>query len=325
MLSLAEYRLGRWSDAASYAEQGAVIAETTGPGLPRTMLHLAALLPLAGRGQWEAAEEHAAKGAEAATNPFETALAWMGGAALAHARGQHDKVIDAVASLRATGDPGAVDEPGGPWPWQELQVEALIGTSRLEEAEEVLGRFERLAEARSSLAATAVAARLRGCLEAARGCERQAQPRRPGEGGRRQGADTLRLGPHERGVRRLPSPGRKALGGSGRADLGPRCFDRLGARPYVARCDKELAATGLTPQRGRVGNTAELTPQEKSVAELVAQGKTNRKVASELVLSVNTIEYHLKNIYAKLGISSRSQLTLRFGVRTATANGSANS
>ena len=106
-----------------------MLAETTGPGLPRTMLHLAALLPLAGRGQWEEAEAHATNGAEAATNPFEHALAWMGRAVLAHARGQHDKVIDAVASLRATGDEGAVDEPGGPWPWQELQVEALIGTA----------------------------------------------------------------------------------------------------------------------------------------------------------------------------------------------------
>ena len=62
MLSLAEYRLGRWSDAAAYAEQGAAMAETTGPGLPRTMLHLAALLPLAGRGQWEAAESTRPRG-----------------------------------------------------------------------------------------------------------------------------------------------------------------------------------------------------------------------------------------------------------------------
>ena len=49
------------------------------------------------------------------------------------------------------------------------------------------------------------------------------------------------------------------------------------------------------------------------------------EVARELVLSINTVEYHLKNIYAKLGISSRSQLTLRFGVQIANAHGSTSS
>jgi DNA-binding NarL/FixJ family response regulator len=52
-----------------------------------------------------------------------------------------------------------------------------------------------------------------------------------------------------------------------------------------------------------------------AVAKLVTQGKTNREVATELVISVNTVEYHLKHIYAKLGITSRSQLIVRFGVR----------
>ena len=170
-----------------------------------------------------------------------------------------------------------------------------------------------------------MAARLRGCLEAARGCDRQAQlafARAKDVGAKvpipfdwartnaECGAFLRRAGKRSAAVAELTSA--------------RECFDRLGARPYVARCDKELAATGLTPQRRRVRSTEELTPQEKSVAELVAQGKTNRKVASELVLSVNTIEYHLKNIYSKLGISSRSQLTLRFGVQTASVNGTAN-
>jgi DNA-binding CsgD family transcriptional regulator len=51
-----------------------------------------------------------------------------------------------------------------------------------------------------------------------------------------------------------------------------------------------------------------LTPQEASVARLVASGMSNPKVAAELFVSVNTVEFHLKNVYRKLGIRSRDQL-----------------
>jgi DNA-binding NarL/FixJ family response regulator len=49
------------------------------------------------------------------------------------------------------------------------------------------------------------------------------------------------------------------------------------------------------------------------VARLVAGGLSNREVAAELVLSVKTIEYHLSNVYAKLGVSSRTQLSATLG------------
>ncbi len=323
MLSLAEYRLGFWSEATTHADQGAAIAEAAGPGNPRGMLHLAALLPLAGRGMWEAAEAHEAQAATAATNPFEQALAWMGSAVLAHARGWHGKVIDAVASLREVGEGGAIDEPGGPWPWQELQVDALIGMGRLDEAEEVLRQFELLAESRRSLAAAAAAARLRACLEAARGREQQAQLAfaRAKHLGAQVPMPFDRARTHVECGAFLRRAGKRT---AAVAELraARECFDRLGARPYVARCDRELAAAGLHPQRRRPGIAAELTPQERSVAELVAEGKSNRVVARELVVSVNTVEYHLKNIYAKLGISSRTQLTLHLRVAADAAQGS---
>ena len=54
-----------------------------------------------------------------------------------------------------------------------------------------------------------------------------------------------------------------------------------------------------------------LTPQEVSVARLVVRGLSNREVAAQLVVSVNTVEFHLKNIYSKLEITSRNQLTTR--------------
>jgi DNA-binding CsgD family transcriptional regulator len=51
-----------------------------------------------------------------------------------------------------------------------------------------------------------------------------------------------------------------------------------------------------------------LSPREMAVARLVASGRSNREIASELVLSVHTIEYHLGNVYGKLGVRSRSGL-----------------
>ena len=54
-----------------------------------------------------------------------------------------------------------------------------------------------------------------------------------------------------------------------------------------------------------------MTPQEQAVARLVATGRTNRQVADELLLSTKTVEVHLTRIYAKLGITSRSQLAAR--------------
>jgi DNA-binding NarL/FixJ family response regulator len=82
----------------------------------------------------------------------------------------------------------------------------------------------------------------------------------------------------------------------------------LGAEPYLARCGRELAACGLTPRGRRHQDRVGLTPQEVTVARLVASGLTNREVAAELFLSTKTIESHLSQIFGKLGISSRRQI-----------------
>ena len=55
----------------------------------------------------------------------------------------------------------------------------------------------------------------------------------------------------------------------------------------------------------------DLTAREREIAELVAAGRTNREVAAQLVLSERTIEAHLRNVYAKLGVRSRVELTRR--------------
>ena len=61
---------------------------------------------------------------------------------------------------------------------------------------------------------------------------------------------------------------------------------------------------------------ARLTPQERTVATLVASGMSNKEVAEELVLSVKTIEYHLGNVFTKLQVTSRGRLAAKIAVGT---------
>jgi DNA-binding CsgD family transcriptional regulator len=86
-------------------------------------------------------------------------------------------------------------------------------------------------------------------------------------------------------------------------------FDRLGARPWSEMARAELAATGETARRRDVTTVHDLTPQELQIAMRLADGRTTRETAAALFLSPKTIEYHLRSIYRKLAIGSRSELT----------------
>lgn len=91
-----------------------------------------------------------------------------------------------------------------------------------------------------------------------------------------------------------------------RAALGE--FDELGAAVWSDRAATELTATGERVRRTAVSPTAELTPQELQVSLLLADGRTTREAAAALFLSPKTVEYHLRKVYTKLGISSRAEL-----------------
>ena len=83
-------------------------------------------------------------------------------------------------------------------------------------------------------------------------------------------------------------------------------FETLGAEPWAARARAELAASGETLERSP--SHARLTPQERQVAAIVAGGATNREAAATLFVNAKTIEFHLGNIYRKLGVRSRTEL-----------------
>jgi DNA-binding CsgD family transcriptional regulator len=85
-------------------------------------------------------------------------------------------------------------------------------------------------------------------------------------------------------------------------------FERLGAAPWAQRARIELRATGETARKRDPSTLEQLTAQELQVAQFVAEGLSNKEVAAQLFLSPRTIDSHLRNVFAKLEITSRTQL-----------------
>jgi len=90
-------------------------------------------------------------------------------------------------------------------------------------------------------------------------------------------------------------------------------FDDMGAQAFAERARVELAATGARARRRNPSTLFDLTPQELQVAHLVSQGATNREVAAALFISATTVDYHLRKVFRKLGVTSRSQLAATVG------------
>ena len=87
-----------------------------------------------------------------------------------------------------------------------------------------------------------------------------------------------------------------------------------GASALAERARVELSASGARPRRAALlTGPAALTPSEHRIAELAAQGRSNREIASALFVTPKTVEYHLRNTFRKLGIEKRRQLSEALG------------
>jgi DNA-binding CsgD family transcriptional regulator len=83
---------------------------------------------------------------------------------------------------------------------------------------------------------------------------------------------------------------------------------RCSATPLAERAQGELLATGARPRRRALSGVDALTPSERRIAAMAAEGLSNREIAQDLFLTPRTVEFHLSNSFRKLDISARTQL-----------------
>ncbi|MFE5812750.1 AAA family ATPase [Streptomyces sp. NPDC056479] len=312
-LTDAAYRAGQWDEAIAHGTHAVSLAEDTDQTSILAVVHAVTAYPLAGRGDFRAAEAHAASAAEYAQmlgDVNDSAFAATALALVHRARGDQEKVIEQLSPFLSPEivHRYGIEEPGLV-AWRPLLAEALTRTGRTEEAQAVLTPYERRAAERGRPLEQAAAARCRGLLEEALGHAEAADLAFlnglrhcvQGDGCWEEALLHLAYGTF------LRRSGRRRNAAS-ELEGAQRIFRRLQATVYLERCDRELTACGRVTVRPRTTWHPVLTAQELTVARLAVQGMTNQQIARELVLSVKTIEYHLSNSYSKLGITSRMGL-----------------
>lgn len=91
-----------------------------------------------------------------------------------------------------------------------------------------------------------------------------------------------------------------------------RMFSRMGAQAFAERARRELIAAGKKVRKEPVNSGDELTAQEAQIARLAGEGLTNQEIGAQLFISTHTVEWHLRKVFVKLGITSRRQLRTVF-------------
>jgi DNA-binding CsgD family transcriptional regulator len=190
-------------------------------------------------------------------------------------------------------------------------AEALLGLGDVEAAREVTDRLRRLAEEQSHPWGQASVRRCEALLHMAANAESDAVDAELAQ----TAVDFAALGLRHEAARSLLILGRaqrrRRKWAAARATLehAAGAFDDLGADGWAAQARLELERIGGR----RPSADGALTRTESRVAQLAAAGQSNKEIAATLVVSVYTVERHLKHVYAKLGVRSRSQLAGRIG------------
>lgn len=312
-LAAVEIAAGRWDAAAAHREDLADLAAQTGtfrlPAL-RTTAHLDLL-----RGEVDAARA----GLAAAASDAEPAGELHNLRAVLQLEGLLELSLgDAAAALPPLGRARAIAERmaiGEPSLLVSLldEVEAHASTGDTASAAAVLMAFDRRCAGDPPRWVSPLVLRARGLVEAA---GRDLETARATLADAIAAEDRLPL-PLERARTRL------ALGrvlrrlqhrAAARAELEEALtrFEALGAPLWAERARDELGRVG-----GRPGSTDELTPTERRIAALVAEGLSNREVGTALFVTPKTVESALTRIYRKLGVRSRTELARRLVPDTA--------
>ena len=315
-LGEAEYRLGRWQDGATHADLAVSLAEDSGQDWQLPVAHAVASLFPTGRGEWELATEHILAGHRLAEHaPFPLNLFYVGVARayFAAARDDPDGELAVLRSLWSTLPPGVATAFRRRA--YELEADALLRVGRPKEAARLIDEIGHGRVEGPENVGAVEAWRLQGVLDQALGATGKARAAfLRGEDVAQSAGSPLAEGTLELAYGRfLRKTSRRRIAAS-RLQMARERFERLRAQPFVEQCEAELSACGVGARRRDDQNDYGLTPREQAVVTLVASGKTNREVGAELYLSSKAVEYHLANIFAKVGVRSRHQLSARLSV-----------
>jgi DNA-binding CsgD family transcriptional regulator len=303
-LALVELWAGRWSVAGAHADESLEIAAQYGIASPFDLFP-SALIALH-RGELERARSlsERALSMEGEAQAHKSYFGIIG--ACDQWSGAPEAAIVQFARAEQAADAVGAEDPSMRH-WVPDYVEALLQLGRIEKAADLTRKWEIDARRLGRARLLAQAMRCRGLIAAALGDiptaiglleEAVSRHQAVGDPFGRARAE-LALGANRRRAQQKRSA-REALG----AALAR--FEDLGAAAWAAIARSELARIG-----GRSRLTG-LSPSELTVAALVAEGRTNREIASALSLGERTIASHLSSIYAKLGIRSRTELARQF-------------
>ncbi|MGW5261411.1 AAA family ATPase [Microbispora sp. NPDC004025] len=301
----AQQWMGRYDAVAANAMDGLRLAQETGRAVSGAQ-HLAWLaFTAAVEGDEETCALRAARAVELAAAHGVSVAEALGTLALAHLDVAANRHADAVNRLRVvarTGDPLVVRVMATP-----LLVESAVRTGDVAQARDALVVLERWADSTRDPDRLALAARCHALLappdEAGERFAQALELHRQGSCAFETARTRLLYGGMLRRSRR-PGAAREHLHGA------LETFDRYGARMWSAHARAELRAAGesVRPSGSRSEAGRLLTAQQFRIATLVAEGATNREVAARLFISPRTVEHHLRNIFARLGVRSRVEL-----------------
>jgi DNA-binding CsgD family transcriptional regulator len=303
-----ECRAGRFEEARRYAEEGLAIQQASYADQAQASHVYVRALVATYRGDADLARSLAEAGLEQAELQRDAIFSLQNRSTLgflALSLGDHAVAFERLGPMPEELERLGVGEPGI-FLCHADAIEALIGLGRLDEAEGRLEAWEAMGRRLPRPRIHATAARGRALVAAARGDTDDALQRLEAA-----------LEHHER----LPVPFERArtlivLGTTLR-----RAKRKAAAREALEEALASLEAMGVPlwaerarAELGRISGRARsggLTPTERRVADLVAEGRSNKEVADALFVTVRTVEANLTRVYAKLGIRSRTELASR--------------
>ncbi|MGI5372328.1 LuxR C-terminal-related transcriptional regulator [Streptomyces iakyrus] len=306
-LAYGELRAGRHAQARAHAEEGVRAALLAGHRNTAASHHALLALAASIEGDTAAVAGYASAALATARRHGLAQAATLAEWATARADLARGRPLDAADRLGPLVGPGPRRGHFAVWMLAvPCFVEAAVLAGQPEDARGPVGDLARWADFGADPHASAQLARCRALLAAddreADDLYLRALALHDGSGGDFERARTeLLYGRWLRRRRRL----REARGRLGAALV---AFERCGAGAWADQTRGELRANGAASGKEPAAGLARLTPQQLRIARHVAEGATNREVAQRLAVSTRTVDYHLRNVFAALGVRSRVEL-----------------